>query len=532
MLGKFDAADISAPKSIDPVSGSPPNRTWTHDFMASIVVFLVAMPLCLGIAIACGAPPSLGLVTGIVGGILVGAFSGSPLQVSGPAAGLVAIVYEIIVQYKLEGLGIIVLLAGLLQLTAGVFKLGQWFRAISPAVIQGMLAGIGVLIVASQFHVMLDVTPESSGLANIASIPQTIMKGLFPLDNSSHHLAAILGLLSMIVVVAWNFLPKRFKLLPGTLIAVLLAVLIAAVAQLPVKYVQIPAQFLDVLTFPNAHSLTLLGNPDIWVMAITVAIVASAETMLSASALDKLSGQMPSLANRGVKTDYDREMLAQGIGNTVCGLLGALPMTGVIVRSSANLQAGAQSRLSTILHGVWILALVSLFPAVLGKIPTASLAAILVYTGYKLVQPSAIKQLWQIGKSEVAIYAVTLIMVVSTNLLEGVIAGTILAIIKLLINFSRLEGAAIETGENEIDLFLKGSATFLSLPQLVKILERQPSGKKLIVHIDQLAHLDHACVEVLQNWEQQYAQTGGMLTVTWHHLHPPAEKKSKKPVLV
>lgn len=502
--------------------------------MASIVVFLVALPLSLGIALACGAPPALGLVTGIVGGILVGALSGSPLQVSGPAAGLVAIVYEIIVQYKLEGLGIIILLAGLIQLIAGIFKLGQWFRAISPAVIQGMLAGIGVLIIASQFHVMLDVMPESSGLANIATIPQTVMKGLFPLDNSSHHLAAMLGLVSLVIVAGWNFLPKRAKLIPGSLVAVVLAVIAAAVLQLPIKYVDLPAQFLDVLTLPNERSFSLLGDPNIWVMAITIAVVASAETMLSASALDKITAQMSSLADRNVKTDYDREMVAQGIGNTICGFLGALPMTGVIVRSSANIQAGANGRLSTMLHGFWILALVSLFPAVLEKIPTASLAAILVYTGYKLVvQPAAIRQLWQAGKSEVLIYAVTLGMVVSTNLLEGVIAGSILAVIKLMIKFSRLDSVTVEGKDGEVNVFLTGSATFLSLPRLVKILESQPGGKTLVVHVDQLAHLDHACIEVLQNWEQQYASTGGALMVTWDHLRPvKEEKKIKSPVLV
>jgi MFS superfamily sulfate permease-like transporter len=532
MSGNFDAPEGVPVSGCQAEKSSAPARTWTQDFLSSIVVFLVALPLCLGIAIASGAPPALGLVTGIVGGLLVGSVSGAPLQVSGPAAGLVAIVYEIIVQYKLEGLGMIVLLAGLIQIIAGIFKLGQWFRAISPAVIQGMLAGIGVLIVASQFHVMLDVTPESSGLANIASIPQTILKGLFPIDKSSHHLAAMVGLLSMLVIMLWNLVPKRLKLLPGTLIAVVLAVLVADITNLPIKYVQVPANFVDALTLPSLHSLVLLGNPDIWVMAFTVAVVASAETMLSAAALDKMILQRQALTSRSLKTDYDKEMLAQGIGNTICGFLGALPMTGVIVRSSANIQANAQSRLSTMLHGLWLLALVSLFPTLFGKIPTASLAAILVYTGYKLVQPAAIKQLWKIGKTEVLIYAVTLITVVSTNLLEGVIAGAVLSLVKLLIRFSRLEGRSVQIDDDQVDLFLTGSATFLSLPQLVRILERQPGGKQLTVHIDQLAHLDHACIEVLQNWEQLYVQTGGTLTVIWQHPHPVFEKKARNVTLV
>ncbi|HEY9746309.1 MAG TPA: SulP family inorganic anion transporter, partial [Oculatellaceae cyanobacterium] len=221
---------------------------------------------------------------------------------------------------------------------------------------------------------------------------------------------------------------------------------------------------------------------------------------------------------------------AQGVGNTVCGFLGALPMTGVIVRSSANIQAGAQSRLSTMLHGLWLLVLVSLFPAILGKIPTASLAAILVYTGYKLVDPAAVRYLWRMGKSEVLVYLVTLVMVVSTNLLEGVIAGSLLAVFKLLIRFSRLECETVRHSDNDFDLFLKGSATFLSLPRLVQILERQPRGHNLVVHIEQLSHLDHACIEVLQNWETQYPRTGGTFTVAWNHPDPKIRQKTSEKV--
>jgi MFS superfamily sulfate permease-like transporter len=238
--------------------------------------------------------------------------------------------------------------------------------------------------------------------------------------------------------------------------------------------------------------------------------------MLSAAALDKMISQAPALSGRKVKTNYDKELFSQGLGNMFCGFLGALPMTGVIVRSSANIEAGAQSRLSTMLHGLWILLVVSLFPHILEKIPTASLAAILVYTGYKLVQPATIRQLWKIGKSEAAVYLVTLVTVVSTNLLEGVIIGSILALVKLLITLSYLEGRAYEGGHNEVDLFLKGSATFLSLPRLVQILESQPEGKQLVVHVENLAHIDHACIEVLQHWEKQYSQTGGTLSIVWH----------------
>lgn len=485
--------------------------TFRQDFLASIVVFLVALPLCLGIALACGAPPMLGLVTGIVGGLVVGVIAGSPLQVSGPAAGLVALIYEIIVQYKLEGLGIIVLLAGLMQLAAGVFRLGQWFRAISPAVIQGMLAGIGILIVVSQFHVMLDVPPESTGLANILSIPATVMKGLFPMDNTAHHLAAMLGIMTIATILLWNLTPRRLRVIPGTLTAVLLAVAVSNVTGLPVNYVEVPGGFLSVISLPTIQSLGLLKDPHVWVLAATIAIVASAETMLSAAAVDKM--------HDGPQTRYDQEMVAQGIGNTICGFLGAIPMTGVIVRSSVNITAGAKTRLSTILHGAWLLGLVCFFPFLLEKIPTASLAAILVFTGYKLVQPAAVKKLWQQdGWSEVLIYGVTVVMVVFTNLLEGVIAGSILSIFKLLFTLSRLEGRSVAGEGSRVDLMLSGSATFLSLPKLADILARQPLGKELHVHVEDLVHIDHACLEVLQNWQNQYARSGGRIVVEWHQL--------------
>lgn len=493
--------------------------TFAQDFLSSIVVFLVALPLCLGIAIACGAPPMLGLVTGIIGGILVGSISGAPLQVSGPAAGLVALVSEILVEFGIPGLGVILLMAGVIQLLCGVLRLGQWFRAISPAVIQGMLAGIGVLIMASQFHVMLDVAPESNGLANIMSIPETIMKGLFPLDNSSHHLAAMVGVAAIAVILAWNLAPKKLKVIPGTLAAVVVAMLAAELLQLPVKFVEIPGDLFSTFTFPTMQSFELLAKPTAWIMAFTIAIVASAETMLSASAVDQM--------HDGPRTKYDQEMMAQGVGNTICGFLGALPMTGVIVRSSANIHAGAKTRKSAIMHGIWLLALVSFFPHVLEMIPTACLAAILVYTGYKLVKPDTIIKLWKISRWEVLIYAVTLGMVVSTNLLEGVIAGTILAVIRLLFTLSSLQGRSVEKG-GQIQLALRGSATFLSLPKLVSILERQPLGRDLHIYVDELNHIDHACMELLQSWEKQYQLSGGTLTIEWQTLHDKLPGNNKK----
>lgn len=494
--------------------------TWPKDFLASIVVFLVALPLCLGIAIASGAPPMTGLVTGIIGGIVVGGLAGSPLQVSGPAAGLVALVAEIITDYQMQGLGLILIFAGILQSLAGFLKLGQWFRAISPAVIQGMLAGIGVLIAGSQIHVMLDVTPESNGLANIFSIPDTVVKGLFPLENATHHWAAMIGLISLLVITLWNMLPAKVKLIPASLMAVIAGVVIAQMVNLPIRYVELPGSIVSGLTLPTLSTMTLLADPQVWVWIMTIAIVASAETMLSVTAVDHMQD--------GPRAHYDKEMIAQGVGNTLCGLVGALPMTGVIVRSSANVQAGAQTHWSAILHGVWLLALVSFFPHVLELIPTASLAAILVYTGLRLISISAVRRLWAIGKSEVLIYWVTLVMVVGSNLLEGVIAGSIVAILKLLYTLSDLTGRSVENADESVSVYLKGSATFLSLPKLVTLLEHQPLGRQLTIYIDELNYFDYSCMEVLESLEHQYNLSGGTLTVEWQALQDklPGKKQA------
>ncbi len=491
--------------------GSNRSSTFWQDFTASIVVFLVALPLCLGIAIASGAPPAVGLITAIIGGIIVGYLSGCPLQVSGPAAGLVAIVWEAIQTHGLEGFGVIVLLAGVMQITAGVFRLGQWFRAVSPAVINGMLAGIGVLILASQFHVMLDDAPKQSGIDNLLSIPAAIQKGIFPLDGSTHHLAAALGILTIMTLIIWNYAPRKFKIVPPALVAVVVAVLAAAIFQLPVKFVSLPENFFSAINLPSLASINLLADGGIWVAALTIAFVASAETLLTAAAVDQMCPE-----NR---TRYNKEIIAQGVGNTLCGILGALPMTGVIVRSSANVQSGAKTRWSTIMHGFWMLVLVVAFPFLLETIPVCSLAAILVYTGYKLVNIKTIKLLWRYGKGEVLIYAVTLVGIVMTNLLEGVIIGFAVSALKLLYDFSNLEVRFLrDPCAEQATLFLRGSATFLSLPKLMAVLDTVPPGLALNVRFEKLGFIDHACMDLLTNWERQYSATGGSLEIEWNEL--------------
>ena len=487
------------------------SKTIGRDALASVVVFLVALPLCMGISIASGMPPTAGLITGIIGGLVVGFLSGSPLQVSGPAAGLTVLVWQIVQQQGMEMLGVIVLFAGILQFVAGALKLGQWFRAVSPAVIHGMLAGIGVLIFASQFHVMLDLPPVGTGIQNLFGIPNALIETISAGD--SHMTAGLVGLLTIVTIVLWSSVtPKSWRMMPAPLVGVVVAIVAAAVLRLDaINYVNVPDNIWSVTILPTPERLMRIIEPAVLIGAISIAFIASAETLLCATAVDQM--------HRGERTKYDKELSAQGVGNALCGLLGVLPMTGVIVRSGANVEAGAVTRASAILHGVWLLIFVSAIPFTLRYIPVSALAAILVYTGYKLAYPKAVPGLLKFGKSEVFIYATTVVMIVATNLLEGVLIGLGLSLIKLLYAFSHLDIRKEENGaENRVDLFLNGSATLIRLPKLAAALECLKPGAQVHVHVNELDYIDHACLDLLTNWDRQHNATGGSLTIEWDEL--------------
>ncbi len=529
------------------------STTLRKDLLASIVVFLVALPLCMGIALASGAPPVAGILTGVVAGLVVGWLSGSPLQVSGPAAGLAVLVYDMIQRYTrqylasradpevlaspeamqrfleanetlrteattyaMAALGLSVLLAGVIQFTAGLLRLGQWFRAVSPAVIHGMLAGIGVLIFASQFHVMVDDVPRGSGVANLLSLPEAVYKAVVPDENgtASHRWAARVGLMTIMTMVLWKVLaPKRLQVVPAPLVGVLVAIGESAslqLADLNVRHIDMPDNLLAGVSLLDPGLMWGLLTPGLIGAAVTIAAVASAETLLCATAVDQM--------HNGRRTRYDRELAAQGIGNMICGALSGLPMTGVIVRSATNVEAGAQTRLSAILHGLWLLVFVSLCPSLLRMIPTASLAAILVYTGYKLMNPRVVRELWSYGKGEAAIYAATVIAIVGFDLLTGVLLGAALSAAKLLHTFCRLSVRLEEGPDGQAVLLLRGAATFLRLPRLAAVLEKVPPGAELHVHFEQLSYIDHACLDLLINWEKQHEATGGSLVIDWDTL--------------
>jgi MFS superfamily sulfate permease-like transporter len=480
----------------------PSLKFFGRDLTASIVVFLVAMPLCMGIAVASGVAPEKGLITGIIGGIVVGALAGSPLQVSGPAAGLAVIVFELVRDKGLSALGPILILAGAIQVVAGIFRLGGWFRAISPAVVHGMLAGIGVLIVVGQFHVLFDAKPFSSGPENLAEMPGRLL-GLSFRDIQATELAFMLALVTIASMLGWEkFRPTALRLVPPALVGVVAATLLAVFLGLDVAKVAVPESIVAAISLPDAGFLSRFLDPSIIAAALAIAFIASAETLLSAAAVDKM--------HDGVRTDYNKELRAQGVGNLLCGFAGSLPMTGVIVRSSANVQAGAMTRMSAILHGVWILGFVALLPWLLRAIPMAALGAVLVVTGWRLVSVRHAQHLYRdYGLLPVAIWAATLIMVVATDLLTGVLVGIGLTVLELIPNLKRLRLKMSEERDGEAHaIALDGAATFVTLPKLSAMLDRVPTGASVRLDVSKLDAVDHTTAELLRDWFQRRKAAG------------------------
>ncbi|MDD9898910.1 MAG: SulP family inorganic anion transporter, partial [Candidatus Melainabacteria bacterium] len=374
--------------------------TFKQEGLAAVVVFLVALPLSLGIAVATGASPTAGIISAAIGGIIVGSFAGCPLQVSGPAAGLITIVAEIIHKFGLEQLGLIVFLAGIIQLIFAALRLGPVFRAVAPSVIQGMLSAIGVSIFASQFHVMVGDSPNHGPIENLLLIPNSLIQGLFPMDGSIYHMSALIGVVTIAVIVIWNFVPKSVKAIPPALIGVVVSVLISRLFQLPIKHLVLPDNVIQDLNIVDwGVVIPSFTDSPLMIAAFTVAFVATAETLLTATAVDQL--------HSGERTKYNKEIFAQGLGNLFAGFLGVLPISGVIVRSAANVSTGAKTRVSTILHGVLLVVFILIFPHVLEMIPTSCLAAILVYTGVKLVNYKAVFNIYSYRRAEFIIYLIT-----------------------------------------------------------------------------------------------------------------------------
>ncbi|GIM91808.1 carbonic anhydrase [Paractinoplanes toevensis] len=464
-------------------------RVLRHDLPASIVVFLIAIPLSLGIAAASGAPLLAGLIAAVVGGVVVGALGGAPLQVSGPAAGLTVIVAGTIAAYGLAGTAAIVAVAGLVQIALGASRLGRAALALSPAVVHGMLAGIGLVIALSQVHVLLGGDAQSSAWRNLRDLPAQI---------AGHHgVSMVLGVATIAVLLLWPRL-KKLAMIPAALVAVVVVTAVAAAIGADVERVDLPDAPLSALTRP------VWPDAPIWeigLAVVTIALVASVESLLSAVAVDRM--------HDGPRAGLNRELVAQGCGNTISGLLGGLPVTGVIVRSSANVAAGARTRASAVLHGVWIAVVVLLCAGLLEAIPLAVLAAVLVVVGLRLISLAQIRTYAR--HRELPTYLVTAGGVVATDLLTGVAAGMACAVLLMLWRLARCE---IRTDGSTVTI--SGTLAFVGSGRVARALATLPAGQHVTVELH-LDYLDHGAFQVIEDWREAYEKSGGTVDVRETH---------------
>jgi carbonic anhydrase len=462
-----------------------------YDLPASIVVFLVALPLSLGIAIASNAPVLAGLIAAIVGGIIVGALGGSPLQVSGPAAGLTVVVSGLVSDFGWGVTCLITVAAGVLQVLLGLSRVARAALAISPVVVHAMLAGIGITIALQQAHVLLGGKSKSTAWHNVIGLPGQII--------SAHRPGVLLGVLVIVILVAWRWVPAKMRRVPGPLVAIVAVTVISVVFPFNVRRIDLEGSPLDALRLPDIpHD----GWGAVAVGIITVTLIASVESLLSAVSVDRM--------HTGPRTNFDRELIGQGTANMVSGAIGGLPVTGVIVRSSTNVNAGAKSRASSIMHGVWILLFTIPFAGLVDEIPTAALAGLLIVIGIQLLKPAHIETAMKHG--DLAVYVVTAVCVVFLNLLHGVLIGLALAIVLTGWRVIRARVDAQPLGD-EWHVVVEGAAcTFLALPRLTRVLASIPAGRKVVVTIT-VNYIDHAAHQTITDWQRQYEANGGTVLV-------------------
>ena len=462
-----------------------------HDLPSSLVVFLVALPLSLGIAIASNAPVLAGLIAAVVGGIIVGSIGGSPLQVSGPAAGLTVVVADLISEFGWGITCLITVAAGVLQVLLGLSRVARTALAISPVVVHAMLAGIGITIALQQAHVLLGGKSKSTAWHNLIGLPGQII--------GAHRPGVLLGLLVIVIMVGWRWVPARIRFIPGPLVAIVAVTVLSVALPFHVRRIELNGSPLDALQLPALPH----GNwGAVAIGVITVALIASVESLLSAVSVDRM--------HNGPRTDFDRELIGQGTANIVSGTIGGLPITGVIVRSSTNVNAGAKTRASALLHGVWILLFTVPFAGLVEEIPTAALAGLLIVIGIQLLKPAHIETAMK--QRDLAVYVVTVVSVIFLNLLHGVLIGLALAI---ALTGWRVIRARVEADpmEDEWRVLIEGPAcTFLALPRLTRVLASVPSGSVVTLELS-VNYLDHAAHQAISDWQRQFEATGGTVRI-------------------
>ncbi|MEU4268141.1 bifunctional SulP family inorganic anion transporter/carbonic anhydrase [Streptomyces sp. NPDC026092] len=486
-----------------PPGGGPARRFRIAgaDVSASIAVFLIALPLSLGIALATGAPLQAGLVAAAVGGIVAGRFGGSPLQVSGPAAGLTVVTAELIQRYGWRTTCAITVLAGLAQIGLSALRVARSALAVSPAIVHGMLAGIGVTIALAQLHIVLGGTPQSSAVDNALGLPAQL--------THVHPAAFVISALTVGLLLLWPRLPGRtgklLRKVPAALAAVAAATAVAALAGLAVPRVDLPSW--------SSHALPgLPEGPVLGIAAgvLTITLVTSVQSLLSAVAVDKLVAARADHGHGVPRSRLDRELAGQGAANVVSGALGGLPVAGVAVRSVANVSAGAVSRNSTMLHGLWIVLAALFLVPVLDLIPLPALAALVMVVGIQMVSITHIRSVTR--HREVLVYAVTLSGVVLVGILEGVALGIAVATGVAMHRLTKTRITREERDGRHL-VRIRGQLTFLAVPRLSRALHQLPQGARVVVELDG-SFMDHAAYETLHDWQASQVRHGGKVEVT------------------
>ncbi|TDD01505.1 carbonic anhydrase [Nonomuraea deserti] len=468
--------------------------TLRHDLPASLVVFLVAVPLSLGIAMAAGAPLASGLIAAVAGGIVAGLLGGSPVQVSGPTASLTVVIAGLVHTYGWRATCLITILAGGVQLLLGAFKAARAALAISPAVVHGMLAGVGIIIALAQLHVVLGGSPQHSGLANLTQLPGQII--------AMHGHKVMVGVLTVTVLLVWGRLPKHVRAIPAPLAALLVAAGTAGVFGWNVTRIDLSGAIDGWAPpeLPHGDWQHIAGA------VLLIALLAGAESLLCCVATDSM--------HTGRRADLDRELSGQGAANVVSGFLGGLPVAGVIIRSTTNVRAGARSRWSAVLHGVWVLLFALCLGGTIQLIPMEALAALLVFTGIKTISLGHIRKVH--GHNEVPVYLVTMTGVILIGLAEGVLAGLALAALLALRRLTRVTVDKREEPDGRLNATVSGSLTFLGVPRLTQELRAIPAGAAVDLDLN-IDFMDNAAFEALHSWRLDHERLGG--TVTIDELH-------------
>jgi carbonic anhydrase len=478
-----------------------------HDLPASLVVFLVALPLSLGIAQASNAPLVAGVIAAVVGGLVAGALGGAPLQVSGPAAGLTALVFQLAEQCKGDWRAVttLIVLAGILQGALGALGVARWALAISPAVVHGMLAGIGALIALGQLHVLLGAAPSGAALLDLQRLPASV--------TQANGAGALLGLATAALIFAWPMVPVRaLRAVPAPLAAIAAMTLASLGRDVPRIQLAQPGGG-ALLSGLSAPVMPDLPPWDMAVAVLGIALIASVESLLSAVATDKL--------HDGPRARLDRELLGQGAANAVSGLLGGLPITGVIVRSKANIDAGARTRASAILHGVWVLLFVTFLGPVVEHVPRAVLAGLLITVGIRLVNLEHIRDSLRHGEG--VAYVATITGILAKDLLSGVALGFVVGAVVLLRRLTAIT-VTVKLAGGTAAVRIDGALTFRGVPELTARLREVPPGLPATVDLN-LSFMDHAGWEALHAWKLDHEKGGGEVTVdgmdaAWSPNHP------------